>query len=94
MKMLDIIAIKPLCRSDGYRFEAAQVQSWIFFFFQSSTFQTHFVQLIKSSKVLVRPTDIQALPSPHNYIDLTTAEKNYLLFPNINKSFIVIPYQL
>jgi len=32
-------------------------------FFFSSTFQTHFVQLIKPSQVFVRPTGIQALSS-------------------------------
>jgi len=35
-------------------------------FFSSffSTFQTHFVQLIKLSEVFIRPIGIQALPSP------------------------------
>jgi len=33
------------------------------FFFLSSTFQTHFVLLIKPSQAFVRPTGIQALPS-------------------------------
>jgi len=32
----------------------------------SSTFQTNFVQLTKPSQVFVRPTGIQALPSPVN----------------------------
>jgi len=32
----------------------------------SSTFQTHFVQLIEPSQVFVRPTGIQTLPSPVN----------------------------
>jgi len=31
-----------------------------------TTFQTHFVQLTKPSQVFVRPTGIQALPSPVN----------------------------
>jgi len=36
------------------------------FFLLSSTFQIHFVQLIKPSQAFVRPTGIQALPSPVN----------------------------
>jgi len=36
------------------------------------TFQTHFVQLIKPSQVSIRPTGIQALPSPVNFIIITT----------------------
>jgi len=36
------------------------------FFLLSSTFQTHFAQLTKPSQVFVRPTGIQALPSPVN----------------------------
>jgi len=38
------------------------------FFLRSSTFQTHFVQLIKPSQVFVRPAGIQTLPSPVNSI--------------------------
>jgi len=38
------------------------------FFLLSFTFQTHFVQITKPSLVLVRPTGIQALPSPVNSI--------------------------
>jgi len=53
------------------RFEAAQVQSRFF-----SSFQTHFVQLTKPSQVLVRPTGIQALPSPVNSI-IIMIEKQY-----------------
>jgi len=35
-------------------------------FLLSSTFQTHLVQSIKPSQFFVRPTGIQALPSPVN----------------------------
>jgi len=37
------------------------------YFVLSSTFQTHFVQLVKPSLVFVKSTGIQALPSPVIY---------------------------
>jgi len=40
-------------------------------FLHSITFQTHFVQLTKPSQVFVRPTGIQALPSPVNSTIIT-----------------------
>jgi len=49
------------------------------FFLLSSTFQTHFVQLIKLSQVFVRPTGIQTLPSPVNSI---IVKKNRIPIPN------------
>jgi len=45
---------------------ADQLCSEKLLFLLSSSFQTHFVQLTKPSQVFVRPTGIQALPSPVN----------------------------
>jgi len=76
-------------QSDGCRFEAAQG-----FFLLSSTFQTHIVQLIKPSQVYVRPTGIQALPSP---VNSTIIKKNIHLVPlgvlRDNKSLSKVLFQ-
>jgi len=45
------------------------------FFLLSSTFQTHFGQLIKPSQVFVRPTGEQALPSAVNSTIITVIIK-------------------
>jgi len=45
-------------------------------FLLSSTFQTHFFQLTKSSQVFARPTGIQALPSPVNSTIIGILENN------------------
>jgi len=56
------------------------------FFLLSSTFQTHFVQLVKPSQVFVRPTGMQALPSPVNSTIIIKKIVNlYIAYCNYNK---------
>jgi len=65
------------------------------FFLLSSTFQTHFVQLSKPSQVLVRPTGIQALPSPVNSIIIVTGygKISHFVTSEINRTehFAMLP---